>query len=76
VTAIPFDGLLAVARVVLGPYRQVRGDLTVFFLTRIRNGQKNTRSKALNFSSFHVRLQVLPRMMASTLAAVVRSAQG
>lgn len=41
-----------VARVALGSYRQVPGDLlTVFFSTKIRKDKENTRSKAPDFSS-------------------------
>lgn len=42
----------AIARVALGSYRQVPGDLlTVFFSTKLRKDKENTRSKAPDFSS-------------------------
>jgi hypothetical protein len=42
----------AVARVALGSYRHVSGDLlTVFFSTKLRRDKENTRSKAPDFSS-------------------------
>jgi hypothetical protein len=50
----------AVARMALGSYRQVPGDLlTVFFSTKIRKDKENTRSKAPDFSSL-MREGILP----------------
>lgn len=75
----------AVARVALGSYRQVPGDLlTVFFSTKLRKDKENARSKAPDFSSLEVearwtsivedrcwRVAVVPRIYTGVLRDLV-----